>query len=241
VISAIAASLFHLPPDDALPAKLVASIDHSFPQDLTPIIHAFLHVATGATCFVTNQHNELHCPVPTSSTCGTAQSGPRTVINTLGTLVLDLVTSDGMTIPIEAHQTPEIRQSMSAHALQEFGYDVEHSLLSTGNVLRIRQIGTHQWHTIPLVTVGKADFIKVRIHRPAVAGVTHFTGPHQALTAQSVARIDLVTKLKGIPLLNLVHLCHGCPGQKITETLVRRLDPAFQLPPKWLCSICMPV
>jgi hypothetical protein len=180
VIGAIDASLFHLPDDDALPAELVGSVDTSFSQDCTPIIHAFLHVNTGATCFVTNQQNELHRPVPTSSTCSTAQSGPRTIINTLGTFVLDLVTSNGSTIPIKAHQTPEIRRfqrrSMSTHALQGFGYNVEHSLLSTGNVLCIRQIGAHQWHTIPLVTVGKADFIKVRIHRPAVAGVTNFTG-----------------------------------------------------------------
>jgi hypothetical protein len=90
-----------------------------------------------------------------------------------------------------------------------------------------------------LTTVGKADFIKVRLHRPAIEGITDFTGPYQALTAQSVARIDLVTKFKGIPLLNLIHLRHGCPGRKITEQLVRRVDPSFQLPPEWSCSVCM--
>ena len=90
-----------------------------------------------------------------------------------------------------------------------------------------------------MTTVGNADFIKVRLHRPAIEGITDFTGPYQALTAQSVARIDLVTKFKGIPLLNLIHLRHGCPGRKITEQLVQSVDLSFQLPPAWSCSVCM--
>jgi hypothetical protein len=92
---------------------------------------------------------------------------------------------------IEAHQTPEIQSfqhfSMSTHTLQEFGFDVEHSLLcSTGNVLRIQQFGTQKGHTIPLITVGKADFIIMQLHHPAINGVMDFTpGTHQALMAQS--------------------------------------------------------
>ena len=136
-VSNIETSPFQLPLDGSLPDEIISQVDACSSSTPMAVIHAFLHVDTGATCFVTNHKHELHCPVPTQVTCGTAQSGPHTTINALGTLILDLVTSDGLTIPIEAHQTPEIqefhRRSMSVHALQELGYDVEHSLISTGN------------------------------------------------------------------------------------------------------------
>jgi hypothetical protein len=126
---------------------------------------SFMMILVSCALSPTNASHELHCPVPTSATCSTAQSGPSTTINALGTFVLDLVTTDLQTIPIEAHQTSEIQSfrclSMSAHTLQEFGYDVEHILFSTGNVLHIHQVGTQKWHTIPLMTISKVDFIKV--------------------------------------------------------------------------------
>jgi hypothetical protein len=233
---------FCLPLDGTLPAELVARVD-AFPTDTPSLIYAYLHVDTGATCFVTNHSAELHCPIPTRATCGTATTGPRATINALGTLLLDFITTTGEVIAIEASQTPEIRsfqrRSMSAHALQELGYDVEHCLLSTGNVLRLRHVSASTWHTVSLTTVGKADFVKVRLHRPNVAN--HLVPPigHCALTSQSVSRIDLVTKFQGTQLLNLVHLRHGCPSKRITEQLVRRIDPSFQLPPEWYCCVCM--
>ena len=66
----------------------------------------------------------------------------------------------------------------------------------------------------------KADFVKVRLHCPTVDGITEFTGPHQALTAQSVACIDLVTKFKGIPLLS-----HHIPHFPPSKTFGFVLDP----------------
>jgi hypothetical protein len=101
--------LFQLPLDGSLPDEIVSRVDASISTKPMAVINAFLHVDTGATCFVTNNQHELHCPVPTQATCGTAQSGPRTTINALDTLILDLVTSDGLTIPIEAHQTPGMK------------------------------------------------------------------------------------------------------------------------------------
>ena len=55
--------LFLLPPDGLLPAEIVAHVDACSPSTSAASISAFLHVDTGATCFVTNQRNELHCTV----------------------------------------------------------------------------------------------------------------------------------------------------------------------------------
>jgi hypothetical protein len=78
--------------------------------------------------------DELHCPIPTLATCGTAAKGPHTIINAaIGWLVLDFITDTGTTLPIEFPQATEMQQFkrrlLSCHALQDLGYRVQHALL----------------------------------------------------------------------------------------------------------------
>jgi hypothetical protein len=74
---------------------------------------------------VADQVAELHCPIPTQATCGTAAKGPRTTINAMGWLVLDMVTDKGVTLPFEFPKATEIQQfqrrSLSCHALKDLG------------------------------------------------------------------------------------------------------------------------
>jgi hypothetical protein len=107
---------------------------------------AYFHVDTGATCIVIDQTAELHCPVPTRATCGTAAKGPRTTINAMGCLVLDFVSDNGHMIPLEFPHATEIQQfqqrSLSCHALKDLGYEVQHAFLTTENLLCLRKVGT---------------------------------------------------------------------------------------------------
>jgi hypothetical protein len=218
-------TLIELPHDGpSLPDELVASLtEHS--DDITKT--AYFHVDTGATCVVTDQISELHCPFPTHATCGTAAKGPRTTINAMGWLVLDFVTDKGIAIPVEFPNATEIRQfqhrSLSCHALKDMGYDVQHALLATGNVLCLQKIGSSEWHAVPLVTHGRSDYVKVNLHLPAVDGVTTFD-PHRALSSQTVARLDLINKYMtpsdAYALVMLIHLCYGCvSGPKLVALL----------------------
>jgi hypothetical protein len=197
-----------------LPTDFVSSIDDDARLSYKT---AYFHVHTGATCLVTDQAAELHCPVPTTATCGTAAKGTRTCINAMGCLVLDFVTDQGHLIPLEFPQATEIlqfqRRSLSCHAFKDIGYEVQHSFLNSGNLLRLRKVGQTKWHSIPLITHGRSDYVKVKLHLPAVEGITAFT-PTDALTEQTVARLDLLTKLQGptdvYALVMLIHLRYGC-------------------------------
>jgi hypothetical protein len=64
-----------------LPDAFVASLhDNTDGSIKTP----YFHVDTGATCVVTDQTAELHCPIPTKATCGTAAKGPITMMSSFG-------------------------------------------------------------------------------------------------------------------------------------------------------------
>jgi hypothetical protein len=228
-----------------LPDALVAGIHDHHSQD-DAIKTAYFHVDTGATCVVTDQVAELHCPIPTQATCGTAAKGPRTTINAMGWLVLDLVTDQGVTIPFEFPKATEIQQfqrrSLSCHALKDLGYEVQHALLASGNLLRVRQIGTPTWHSIPLVTHGRSDYVKVNLHLPAVEGISTFK-PQRALTAQSVARLDMINKYKSTTdayaLVMLIHLRYGCASGAVLAALLKSLKINVAIPNDFLCPICM--
>jgi hypothetical protein len=227
-----------------LPDELIAGIlDHSTDDAIKT---AYFHVDTGATCVVTDQVAELHCPIPTQATCGTAAKGPRTTINAMGWLVLDLVTDKGVNLPFEFPKATEIQQfqrrSLSCHALKDLGYEVQHALLASGNLLRVRQIGTTTWHAIPLVTHGRSDYVKVNLHLPAVEGISTFQ-PTRALTAQSVARLDMVNKYKSTTdayaLVMLIHLRYGCASGTVLAALLKTLKINVAIPDDFLCPICM--
>jgi hypothetical protein len=159
-----------------LPEDFVGSI---VTDPTTSYKTAYFHVDTGATCIVTDQQAELHCPVRTQATCGTAAKGPRTLINAMGCLVLDFVSDNGHVIPLEFPQAMEIqkfqRRSLSCHALKDLGFEVQHAFLTTGKLLRLQKVGTTTWHYIPLVTHGRSDYVKVQLHLPPIEGVTKFT------------------------------------------------------------------
>jgi hypothetical protein len=200
-----------------LPDDFIASItDHNDDAIKT----AYFNVDTGATCVVTDKVSEFHCLVPTHATCGTAAKGPRTTINAMGWLVLDFVTDKGVTIPFELPNATDIQQfqqhSLSCHALKDLGFDVQHALLASGNLLRLGKISSDNWHAIPLVTHGRSNYVKVNLHLPAVAGIMPFS-PHQALTEQTVACLDLINKFSGhsdvyacTPQILLRKWCHPC-------------------------------
>jgi hypothetical protein len=134
---------------------------------------AFFHINTGATCVVTAHADELHCPIPTNATCGTVAKGPRATINAFGLLVLDFITDKGTTLLIEFPQATKIQQfkrcSLWCHALQDLGYKVQHALLASGNHLKIcKVVGQDMWYSVPLVTHGCSDYVKVCLHQPAI-------------------------------------------------------------------------
>jgi hypothetical protein len=138
-----------------LPEVLVASMHDNTTGSVKT---AYFHFDTGATCVVTDQAAELHCPSPTKATCGTPAKGPRMTINAMGCLVLDFITDKGQPILFEFPHATEIqqfqRQSLSCHALKDLGYDVQHAFLANGNVLHLHKVGSTDWNTIPLVTHG---------------------------------------------------------------------------------------
>jgi hypothetical protein len=83
----------------------------------------------------------------------------------MGWLVLDFITDQGISIPVEFSNAMEIRQfqcrSLSCHALKDTGYEVQHTLLASGNLLHLRKIGSQDWHLIPPITHGRSDYVKV--------------------------------------------------------------------------------
>jgi hypothetical protein len=58
--------------------------------DLKHADYAWFHIDTGATCMVSHQSGESHCPTPTLVKCGTAADGPSHVVESLGYLIGDL-------------------------------------------------------------------------------------------------------------------------------------------------------
>jgi hypothetical protein len=234
-------TLISLPTDGPpLPDHFIAHIDDS-PIDAATKT-AYFHVDTGATCVVTDHAAELHCPISTQATCGTAAKGPRTTINAMGWLVMDFHTDQGTAIPLEFPQATEIQQfqrrSLSCHALQDLGYEVQHALLATGNLLKLRKTGTTHWHHVPLVTHGRSDYVKVTLHLPSVAGVTTFD-KDKALTEQTVARIDLLTKLKGHSIIFLIHLRYGCAPKTLFQAILKFLNIDLPVPKDFVCPLCM--
>jgi hypothetical protein len=205
-------TIISLPTDGPpLPDHFIASINDFAVYEATKTV--YFHVDTGATCVITDQAAELHCPIPTQATCGTAAKGPCTTISAMGWLVMVFITDKGTAIPLELPQATEIQQfqphSLSCHALQDLGYEVQHALLTTGNQLKLCKAGTTLWHHVPLVTHGRSDYVKVTLHLPAISGVSNFDS-HKALTEQTVACIDLLNNLKGHPIILIIHLQYGC-------------------------------
>ena len=168
------------------------------------------------------------------------------VINAIGWLVLDFVTASGNTILLEFPNATEIQQfqhhSLSCHALKDLGYEVQHALLASGNLLCLWKVVTQMWQSIPLVTKGCSDYVLVHLHLPAVAGITQFA-PHHALTEQTVARLDLLTKCKqpadAHAVVMLIHFCYGCASGVILTAILRFLKLTDVIPPDFLCPICM--
>jgi hypothetical protein len=228
-----------------LPDEFVLSL---MDQSDDVIKTAYFHADTGATCVGTHQMSELHCPVPTQATCGTAAKGPRTIINAmLGWLVLDFITNQGLALPMEFPNATEIRQfqqrSLSCRALKDMGYDIQHALLASGNILCLCKIGSQQWHLIPLVNHhGRLDYVRVNLHLTAVAGITTFD-LQRALTKQSVARLDLLHKYKSTTeahaLVMLVHLQYGCVSGTSLVALLKYFKIVVDIPVDFLCPICM--
>ena len=145
-------------------------------------------------------------------------------------------------IPVELVQAVQItsfqRRSLSIHALKDLGFEARHAMYQDGNILELRRFDSTIWSRVPLITHGKSDYVRVRLHRPSVAGLSHFSAK-TALTAQSVARIDLAQQLSGDAKLILLHLRYGCPGRTIMKELLKNanLDPT--IPSDFHCPICM--
>jgi hypothetical protein len=60
-----------------------------------------------------------------------------------------------------------------------------------------------------------------------------------ALTAQSVACIDLAQQLSGHAKLILLHLRYGCPGRTIMLQFLKNADVDPTIPEDFHCPICM--
>jgi hypothetical protein len=106
-----------LPQDAPLPALLVAGLAPHRNDDSS--YFALFHVDSGATCIVTNQAHELHCPMPSTATCSIALAGARSDIDATGTLALDFITTDKTLIPVELVHAVQItsfqRRSQRPH------------------------------------------------------------------------------------------------------------------------------
>jgi hypothetical protein len=93
-----------------------------------------------------------------------------------------------------------------------------------------------------LITHGRSDYVKVKLHLPAVAGLTAFT-PTDALTEQTGARLDLLTKLQGptdvYALVMLIHFRYGCARGVILTGILKFLNIKVVVPKDFLCPICM--
>jgi hypothetical protein len=230
-----------LPKDAPLPALLVAGLAPHRVDDSS--YFALFHVDSGATCIVTNQTHELHCPMPFTATCGTASAGARSEIDANGTLALAFITTRKTMIPVELVQAVQItrfqRRSLRIHALKDLGFEARHAMYQDGNILELRRFYSTIWSRVPLITHGKSDYVRARLHRPSVAGLSSFSAG-TALTAQSVARIVLAQQLSGHAKLILLHLhYYGCPGRTIMKELLQNanLDPT--IPSDFHCPICM--
>jgi hypothetical protein len=88
-----------------------------------PSIGIWIHIDTGATCAVTNQRGELHCPAPSLEICGTAQHSAKVPILAVGTLVFDLIGRYKSLLPTEALGTCDItafgRRSLKSTCSEE--------------------------------------------------------------------------------------------------------------------------
>jgi hypothetical protein len=120
----------HLPQDAPLPTLLVAGLALHRIEDSSYLV--LFHVDSGATCIFTTQSHELHCPMPSTATCGTALAGARSNIDATGTLALDFITNDKTLIPVELVHAVQItsfqRRSLSIHALKDLGFEARHAM-----------------------------------------------------------------------------------------------------------------
>jgi hypothetical protein len=137
------------------------------------------HVDTGATVMVSNVMGEIHGAVPTNARCGTAMTGSKATIDTLGTWMIDLVGSKARKdLPLALRGTTQItgfqQRSLSLHALKELGFDCAHVLTQEGNLLKITMDGEE--HVFPLLMINGGDYVKMRIHSPppAAGGILRF-------------------------------------------------------------------
>jgi hypothetical protein len=126
--------------------------------------YVWFHLDTGATCTVSHCSGESHCPTPTTVKCETAADSPSHIVESLGYFIGDFETSNSKMIPFEIPDHATIpsfkRRSMSLHALKDIGFDVTHSLLSTGNFLTIRRAdSTERFQSVPLITHGRSDYV----------------------------------------------------------------------------------
>jgi hypothetical protein len=136
---------------------IVSRVALTLPQrgQLKHTNYVWFHLDTGATRTVSHCSGESHCPTPTTVKCGTAADGPSHVVEALGYLIGDFETSSSKMIPFEIPDHATIpsfkRRSMSLHALKDIGFDVTHSLLSTGNFLTIhRADSAERFQSVPL-------------------------------------------------------------------------------------------
>jgi hypothetical protein len=132
------------------------------------------------------------------------------------------------------------RRSMSLHALKDVGFDVTHSLLEKGNFLTIRRAGSDQrFQSIPLITHGRSDYVRVKIYKPSTDTLTDkrtLATPLNRLgmTHQSVARLNLAKTLTGLSLYALEHYRYGCPGKKAQFQMTGKHPPD-----DFHCPLCM--
>jgi hypothetical protein len=140
------------------------------------------------------------------------------------------------------------RRSMSLHALKDVGFDVTHSLLSKGNFLTIRRAGSNdRFHSVPLITHGRSDYVRVKLYKPSTARASHLQRTDSmsntldskrsgqiGMTHQTVARLDLAKNLSGTTLYALEHFRYGCPGAKAQKMMTGKMPP-----PDFHCPLCL--
>jgi hypothetical protein len=129
---------------------------------------------------------------------------------------------------------------MSLHALKDVGFDVTHSLLEKGNFLTICRAGSDQrFLSIPLITHGRSDYVRVKIYKPSSDNLTDTrdlaTPPSRlGMTHRSIVRINLAKTLTGSSLHALEHYRYGCPGEKAQFQMTGKHPPT-----DFHCPLCM--
>ena len=121
------------------------------------------------------------------------------------------------------------RRSLSINALKRLGYEADHRLRRTGNLLWLK-LPNGKEYSFKLLTFDDADYIIVRLHKPSL-GIT-------------TSAIDLIKTMKPSGLYHLIHLRMGCPGRRAMELLlngtsVMGLPLNVPIPDTFSCPICL--